>query len=237
MSANAPPTSMEPPRVATLDFSQNRLYYRSDAATAKLRIGILVDGPSVPAFAHRVLEDVLACNFAEIVCVVENTGVPPERRRRHRLLRALTDSGFRARLSYAAYLRWIDSRSRPEPSPSASVDCSGILQRASRLTVAPLRKGYSEFFPDDALEALQGFNLDVLLRFGFGILRGRVLRVPRYGIWSYHHGDSSRYRGAPPCLWELIEGHPLSGVVLQVLSEGLDQGLVIDCDYNADLFD
>jgi hypothetical protein len=41
-------------------------------------------------------------------------------------------------------------------------------------------------------------------------------------VWSYHHGDNEFYRGGPPHFWELYEKAPLSGVILQVLTEELD---------------
>jgi hypothetical protein len=42
-----------------------------------------------------------------------------------------------------------------------------------------------------------------------------------------HHGDNDFYRGGPALFWELYEGSPLSGVLLQVLTEELDGGLVL----------
>ena len=38
-------------------------------------------------------------------------------------------------------------------------------------------------FPDDALERIREKKLDVLIRFGFNILRGEILTAARYGVW------------------------------------------------------
>src|SRR6266567_2602478 len=59
------------------------------------------------------------------------------------------------------------------------------------------------------------------------ILAGEILTAARYGVWSYHHGDNDFYRGGPPHFWELCERAPLSGVILQVLTEELDGGVVL----------
>src|SRR6202007_2537062 len=91
----------------------------------------------------------------------------------------------------------------------------------------PLGKKFVHRFPDDALEIIRSKDLDVLIRFGFNILHGDILQAARFGVWSYHHGDNEFYRGGPPHFWELYESAPLSGVVLQVLSEELDAGLVL----------
>jgi len=74
---------------------------------------------------------------------------------------------------------------------------------------------------------IRGYRLDVLLRFGFNILKGDILTAAKYGIWSYHHGDNEFYRGGPALFWELVEANELSGVILQILSEELDGGKVL----------
>ena len=82
-------------------------------------------------------------------------------------------------------------------------------------------------FPPEAIEAVRAHDLDVILRFGFNILRGDVLTTARYGVWSFHHGDNDSYRGGPALFWEVVEDNPCSGVILQVLTEKLDDGLVL----------
>jgi hypothetical protein len=74
---------------------------------------------------------------------------------------------------------------------------------------------------------IRACNLDVLIRFGFNILRGEILQAARFGVWSFHHGDNERYRGSPAGFWEIYEGNPLSGAMLQVLTEDLDAGTVL----------
>src|SRR6185312_10383200 len=81
------------------------------------------------------------------------------------------------------------------------------------------------------VDAIRAYDLDVILRFGFGILRGEILTTPRYGVWSFHHGDELRYRGGPPCFWEIYRGDPVTGAILQRLTEKLDAGIVLRKGY------
>jgi hypothetical protein len=67
----------------------------------------------------------------------------------------------------------------------------------------------------------------VLIRLGFRILRGGILTAAPHGVWSYHHGDNDRYRGGPPGFWEVMEGTPVTGTILQRLTEALDDGQVL----------
>src|SRR5262249_40172338 len=140
--------------------------------------------------------------------------------------RRLTDKGLRARLAYDLYER-LDARRRPADDPEEPVDCASLLAGVGRLEVQPIRKGFVHRFPHDAPEEMRAATLDVLLRFGFNILRGGILEVTRCGVWSYHHGDNDRFRGGPPELWEVVEGAETSGVLLQRLSDELDGGFVL----------
>ena len=58
-------------------------------------------------------------------------------------------------------------------------------------------------------------------------MRGEILQVPRYGIWSFHHDDEMRYRGGPPAFWEIYGGDPQTGVVLQRVTKRLDAGVIL----------
>jgi hypothetical protein len=213
-----------------LDFSLNRLYQYSDAATPPLRIGVMVDGLRANRYARQIMLDIVGSNFASLVCVIENS--PPERESAKpalwkRVVRTFTDHDRRRSLLYRAYLRWIDAPYRRDPDPIEVVDCSDLLEHLPRIRVTPTRTRFVDRFPEHSLAEIRAQNLDVIFRFGFRIIRGDVLHTARHGVWSYHHDDSSRYRGGPAQLWELIEGNPVSGAVLQRLEDALDAGPVL----------
>ena len=71
-------------------------------------------------------------------------------------------------------------------------------------------------------------NLDIILRHDFNIIKGNILNAPKYGIWSFHHGDTSKYRGGPSGFWEIINNEPTTGVTLLKLNNQLDGGDIID---------
>ncbi|WP_051356426.1 glucosamine inositolphosphorylceramide transferase family protein [Azorhizobium doebereinerae] len=209
------------------------LYLKSESTAPKLRIGLLVDGDYVTAAAAAVIEHVRACDFAEIVLIVRQEGAQAgflkHRSLLARIFRMLRDRALRRRFCYAAYTKledWIAGDSTLDPL--RMVDCSRAFAGIESLTVQPQTKGFVHRFPPEAVEAIRAHRIDVLLRFGFNILRGDILGAARYGIWSYHHGDPEFYRGAPPQFWEMAERNPLSGAVLQILDEQLDGGLVLE---------
>ncbi len=112
------------------------------------------------------------------------------------------------------------------------VDLSAELADVPRLVCSPTTKGrFSEYFSKEDLEKIKEYDLDFVLRFGFNIIRGDILSAARYGVWSYHHDDETKYRGAPACFWEIYNDDPVTGSMLQRLTNRLDGGVVLKKGY------
>ena len=105
------------------------------------------------------------------------------------------------------------------------------LSSTETIKLKPIRKGYVDFFSSNDAKIVSKFDLDVILRHEFNIIRGDILKSAKYGIWSFHHGDNAINRGGPPSFWEIILKQPTIGVTLQQLTPELDGGLVIDKAY------
>ncbi len=187
-----------------------------------LRIGIMLDAYASSAWVAKVIEDIQASGFASIELVVLNT--PPSQQR----------PTFRKRLRnhwkltlFHRYEQWDYKRNKAANDAKAATDLSPLLSDIPCITVHPLRKGFTDRIPDDELDAIRSHNLDVLFRFGFRIIRGGILDAARYGVWSFHHDDNLEYRGGPPLFWEIYEQNPVSGTILQILTDSLDGGHVI----------
>jgi hypothetical protein len=117
---------------------------------------------------------------------------------------------------------------RPRQSAFRTRDLSGQLAGVPILRCRMQRRGkFSEYASNQDVAEIRKYNLDIILRFSFGILRGEVLDAARYGIWSFHHDDEQKYRGAPPAFWEIYHQDPVTGAVLQRLTDRLDGGIVL----------
>lgn len=213
------------------DVASNSPWRFSPAAKALLRIGILLDGPVLPRFNVRIIEDLQASNFVELALLVYKKDSTAQKTKKPqsvvgRIARRLFDSRLRKHTLYELYLRF-DEKRKGHEHPLENIDCSGLLSGIDTIEVEPIAGKFVHRFPTEALERIKAKKLDVLIRFGFNILKGEILTAARYGVWSYHHGDNEFYRGGPPLFWELYESSPLSGVLLQVLTEELDAGIVL----------
>lgn len=91
---------------------------------------------------------------------------------------------------------------------------------------------HSEYFSEQDIAEARTHRLDFILRFGFNIIRGEILNVPRYGVWSFHHDDEEKFRGSPPGFWEIYYGDSVSGAILQRLTNSLDAGVVLKKGYS-----
>lgn len=205
------------------------LYLHSRSHAQALRVGVMVNGFELSRALRQVLEDIQASDFARLELVVVNRNPqlvsPPRPSGIPRYLRLLSNP-HRKQLLFKLYQKF-DQRHAGRPNPLEMVDCSDLLGSLARMDVVPVTKRFVHRFPEEATAKLRSYDLDVILRFGFNILRGEVLRSARYGIWSYHHGDNNFYRGGPALFWEVVENNPCSGVILQVLTEKLDDGYVL----------
>lgn len=79
----------------------------------------------------------------------------------------------------------------------------------------------------DSIAAVQSYHLDFILNFESRVIHGEALSTARFGIWGFHHGDETRYRGAPAGFWEIYNNDPETGATLQKLTEKLDHGIIL----------
>ena len=187
-----------------------------------LRVGLLLDSYDQPRWIQRVILDVQSSSVAEVVLVVKNGHVPQER------------TGFMRRLwkqrkllLYKLYTRLDQRLFTLEPDAFEPVGVADLLDSVPEIVVSPTMERFSDSFLPEDVEAVGAHNLDVALRFGFRILKGDALHIARHGVWSYHHDDPLVIRGGPPGFWEVMTDDPVTGSILQVLTEDLDNGRVL----------
>jgi hypothetical protein len=191
------------------------------AGQTRLRIGVMLDSYTSARWVARLLEDVRDSNVAELSLVILNDE-PRQQQSFADRIRSVLPNGL-----YLLYERLDRRWFRVDDDPLDPVDLSDVIGGLDVLRVVPRRKRFVHRFESADIDAIRARGLDVVLRFGFNIIRGPVLESARYGVWSYHHGDNAEYRGGPPLFWEIYEGNPVSGAVLQVLTDALDGGHVI----------
>mgnify|MGYP006192822619 FL=1 len=178
------------------------------------RIALLLDSLTVPAWVYESISLVTADREARIVLTVINN--------RPRA------SGKKSPFFYRLY-RALDRRLFLQtPDAFASKKLTEIPSwEVPTLSVTPRQRKFTDEFSDEDLEQIRSYQPDLIVRFGFRILKGKILTLAPMGVWSYHHGDPSVYRGGPPAFWEVMRRIPVTSVALLQLTEQLDQGPVL----------
>src|SRR6185503_1657393 len=187
-----------------------------------LRLGLLVDSLTQPRWIADVIQEIRSSDVADIALVIKNE---TQNAKRGRFKSYWHNRNY---LLYALYSRFDNFRVAVKPDPFEPVDISAAIAGCPILNLTPVAKKYSDWFDQKDLSVISQYDLDVALAFGFRILKGEALNIAKHGVWSYHHGDNFVNRGGPAGFWEVIDGSEISGSMLQVLSEDLDNGEVIN---------
>ena len=79
--------------------------------------------------------------------------------------------------------------------------------------------------PDNIVQKLLDKKIEVVIKFGMGLLRIDE-KLSQCNVLSFHHGNPSKYRGRPAGFYEMLNGEKKSGVIVQKLNNELDAGTV-----------
>ncbi len=174
-----------------------------------IRFAVMIDSPILKNWQLKTIERLLENPSNELVVFIENAN----------------QSSYRAsKLSLG--FRYLERQLRKSYLfQSNSIEAE--FKKFERIKLEPKKQGIALLIIKDDLEKLNDLKLDFILRFGFGILKGEILNLPKYGIWSFHHGKPEEFRGGPPSFWEFLKGNNTNGIILQQLNEKLDAGRVL----------
>ena len=201
----------------------------------KLKIGLLINSFSVSTIDFNMLKQIYNSDFAEISLIIKNEGRflkefdKIERQGLKKLLAAnyiLVVKYFFIRILKLYLSKRELKYFKVKPSNQVALN-NELLKDVHVVKVKPRQTKYRDYFRDKDIEKINTYKIDVFIRFGFRILSGRVLKSAKYGIWSFHHGDNDYNRGGPAGFWEFYEKWEKTGAVLQILSEDLDNGLIV----------
>jgi len=185
-----------------------------------IRIGIMCKGTTFEEWQARCLDNLLALDGVQAVLLIIDDAKADSPTVFDKIRNILSNPGG---ILFLLYMRFIC-----RPRAQHRVDMAKFFLGVPSIDCKVIKKGkFSQYLSETDIETIHGYSLDFILKFGFGIIRGEILKLARYGIWSFHHDDEERYRGLPPCFWEIYNGDSVTGAILQRLTERLDGGIVL----------
>ena len=190
-----------------------------------LKIGLIVDDYKLDNFNSELFSKIEATDFCKIEAVIINRKKKNKYDhnkilKKYSFLRIFEKIFFKLIFLFEKNILYNFS----EKYKFELIDLKNIKNK--KLFVDPIisKKGYFYEYSDIDIKKIDSLNLDVLIRMGAGILRGKILDIGKHGILSYHHGDNDMFRGGPPGFWEVFYKKTSTGFVIQKLNNNLDGG-------------
>jgi hypothetical protein len=210
-------SSRDNPETQGIEASASRQDTASTSDQRPIRFGVMFNGNYLHQWQALCVDNLLALNGVELGLFIVDKGDG-----------SLTFLDKIKEVPLNNLLFHLYRKLPPSSRAIGRVSMADYLQTVPSITSRPIRKGkFSQYFTDDDLQTIRSHNLDFILRFAFGIIRGGILNVTPWGVWSFHHDDEEKFRGGPPCFWEMYTGEKLTGAILQRLTSRLDGGVVL----------
>jgi len=80
---------------------------------------------------------------------------------------------------------------------------------------------------DEAIEAVTGRGIDLLLNQSHFILRQGILKAPKIAVFNRHGAMLPKYRGRLAPFWQLLHRERAGGISYHVVDEEIDNGPII----------
>jgi len=195
----------------------------------KIKIGLLLNSLQCELWMYNIIKSLVELDHILIELIVINdarTQVKKKSEDKTNRFKQIK-SELKDNYLFFNYLKWDKEFFAEKNNAFETRDVSDLMEKVEKIKVSPRQTKFSDFIEGDDLIKVQEKQLDVIIRFGFRILKGEILNAAQYGVWSYHHDDNTEYRGAPGLFWEVYENNPKSGTILQILNTKLDNGKVI----------
>lgn len=187
----------------------------------KIKIGLLVNDLTIPYWLAKSILEIQAGDYAEISVVIK--------KKNNIEISKVSNYSIILNTLPLIIASKLDQRMFKTPNDVLSrVQISQIIPNCPIIEVDTIETKHTDTFTADAIEAVKRYNLDLLFRSGFKILKGDILtHASKLGVWSFHHGNNRFYRGMPAGFWEVYSKNPTTGFILQQLTNKLDGGRII----------
>ena len=192
----------------------------------KLKIGLMIDSTNVPYWVYSMIDKITQSNYAKIELVIINGNQIPKNSFYSKM------KNNRDYFLYKIYTKLENKMYKPESDVFGICDLTNELLNTKKITVIPKQTKYSDWIESEDIHEILKNDLDVIVRLGFRILKGDILKAAKCGVWSFHHGDNDVNRGGPAGFWEVFQNNPVTGSVLQIINDELDDGKILAKSYS-----
>lgn len=183
----------------------------------RLRVGLLLDSVFLPAWAFSAIERIIHSNYAHLALVILNQSEPKKGSALSAFWRNRSQFLFRVfnAIDEKIFLRGQNALT--------NVDSSENFSTVPVLEVNPIDKNDEQKFSSSDVEHIKSYQLDILVKMGFGNLSGKVLLTAKYGIWKYRWGDRCKIENGLTGFWEVVNRWPETSAALQQIGRDVER--------------
>ena len=187
------------------DFASSAVNCKSPVRVVpKLRVGVLLDSLTTPAWIHKTLEEIISNECSKLVLIVLNGGPRKASRPKNSALFRLWS--------------WFDYRLFGTHGDAFTTERRDYV--AETITAVPIDKDGSDRLDDGTIAKIKTANLDVILQLGFSLLTGEVLSCAKYGVWTFQSTDGMDPEVFYPFFWKQYDTDRLTEITLRVAHTG-----------------
>ncbi|MFW9970749.1 MAG: hypothetical protein ACFFDF_11175 [Candidatus Odinarchaeota archaeon] len=191
----------------------------------KIRFGLMCESPTLKAWEMECIKKTLDINDIELSLLIYPTKEIAEEKSNFFI--KLFDFGLYKKFLFQLYEKFLF-----RPKSYSLVALSETFKEIPFMYCSTKKKNFFEYFLKNDINKIKSTNLDfILLLSGFQNIQGEILGTSRYGIWSYYQSDIERYRGNPPCFWEIYNHDNVTGAVLRKITSENEKSIVLKKGY------
>ena len=183
----------------------------------KLKIGILLNSPFIPAWEFKILQDINNSEYAEIKLLIRNEIRQPvsENRKKklaHSILKLLDNTDrliFKSKVDY-----------------DRKKDVNELFGSIPELDLSFV----SGSLNDGRVNEIARYDLDIILKFDSYSSNEEILKTAKYGIWSNSFDNNNFLNGIKSGFWEVVSGRSITNSALTIAKTSNDlTDIVFNC--------
>lgn len=191
--------------------------------STKLKFGVLCSSLAMERWQEKTISKLLEVKDAELSLIILNNANMPVND-----YMGINTKQCLSNLLFCAYYKLVKNRSKSR----RIVDMSSVLHNIPRVVCRPEYDcKHSISFSKSDVENIKKHELDFILNFSYGNPSGDILQAAGYGVWAFRHDDEMKYRGGPPCFWEIYNNDKITGALLERLIDAQDGGVILNKGY------
>ena len=176
---------------------------------SKLKIAILIDEVSLPAYQAEIVKELEKSEWCEILLYVKKQ-------------KSKDSYSSSSKFRLYRFLKKFDAKLFGKNAPYLASKPLDINEKSKLFEVTTQESEWFDLLRDEDITKINEYKLDVILNFGFKYIKGEILNSAKYGIWEIRHPNQ------PAAFWEVVENIPSTEVTLECIGDGIRPGFLID---------